>query len=174
MSTSASATKPLPAFALRAMRPRSLPRQIDRLLAASFCERPTFIPVAKRRTGSRATGASYEKKLVRSLKRNFPQAKYHQWIHFMDATGPHYCEPELFIERKAEVILLEAKLTGGPLGRMQMEGLYKPLLEKIIGKPVRCLLVCKNVTVETPGPFIASLEAFINSDLPFATWHWLA
>jgi hypothetical protein len=56
---------------------------------------------------------------------------------------------------------------------MQVEGLYKPLLEYILEKPVRCLLVCKWAGPETPGPFFHSPEEFINSGESFGTWHWL-
>jgi len=55
-----------------------------------------------------------------------------------------------------------------------MENLYKPLLEHIFGKPVRCLLICKYNTTETPGPFVSSIEDFISTEgLGFATWHWM-
>jgi hypothetical protein len=109
------------------------------------------------------------------LKKRFPQVKlnYHQWIEYSDANGPGYCEPEAWIELKDRVILFECKLTGGVAGRMQLEGLYAPLLEALLGKPVHCLLVCKWTTPDTPGPFFACVEDFMRSGARFGTWHWL-
>lgn len=108
---------------------------------------------------------------------------YHQWINFLaEVTEPResvsrlktgYAEPEGWIERESEVILFECKLTGGCAGRDQGMGLYAPLLGHLLGKPVRVLLICRHITGDTPGPFIDSIEQFISSDLPFATWHYL-
>lgn len=100
---------------------------------------------------------------------------YHQWIQFLETTSqrPSFAEPEAWIERPKEIILFEAKLTGKPYGKLQMEGLYKPLIEHILAKPVRCLMVCRHVDQHTPGPFVGSPEEFMASDLPFATWHVL-
>lgn len=139
-------------------------------------ERPKFIPQAKRLTGSRAKGLSYEKRAVRELKRRFPGAplNYHQWIEYNDGEGNHgYCEPEVYIVLKECVLLFEMKLTGGEGGRQQMEEYYAPLLRMIYQRPVRCLLICKWVTPDTPGPFFATPESFIGGDAPFGTWHWL-
>ena len=86
---------------------------------------------------------------------------------------PAYAEPEGWIEFKHEVILFECKLTGGPYGKEQMEGFYKPLIEQLIGKPVRSLLICKHLNPGTPGPFFNGPEDFIQSSESFGTWHWL-
>lgn len=84
-----------------------------------------------------------------------------------------FAEPEGWFERESEVILFECKLTGGVAGRDQGVGLYAPLLHALLGKPVRVLMICRHVAPDTPGPFVESIEAFINSDLEFATWHYL-
>ena len=98
---------------------------------------------------------------------------YHQWIQFTASNFNGYAEPELYCVLKDRVILFEMKLTGGIAGRMQLEGLYKPLLEFIYKKPVHCCIVCKWINTETPGPFFGSAEDFIRSGVPFGTWHWL-
>lgn len=154
-----------------------MPRQIGTISYASLLEgRPKHLPTPKRLSGSRAKGVTYEKKAVRELKERFPAAavQYHRWIHYVESrNGSGYCEPEVFIELKDRLILFEMKLTGGPAGRMQLEGLYKPLLEHLFRKPVFCLLVCKWTTPATPGPFFNSPEEFMLSGAPFGTWHWL-
>lgn len=116
---------------------------------------------------------AYEKKVVKELKRRFGELlTYHQWIEFYDGKGKGWCEPELYL-LGAEIILMEVKLTGGPHGKAQMEHLYKPLLEKIFNRRVRCLLICKYKTDETPGPMVGSVDEFIAGGESFATLHWL-
>lgn len=119
---------------------------------------------------------TYEKKAVEELKRRYSskvKVHYHQWIEYTDASGSHYCEPEAFIVLADRIILFEVKLTGGIAGRMQMEGLYRPLLEHIFSRPVHCLLICKWTTPDTPGPFFLSPDQFMLSGALFGTWHWL-
>lgn len=117
---------------------------------------------------------AYEKKAMRELKERLKvPLNYHTWLRFTDANGTGHCEPEAFIELRDEIILFEMKLTGGHYGRLQMEGLYKPLLEFIYKKPVRCLMVCRNVTPATPRPLVHSPEEFMLGNLPFAVWQWL-
>lgn len=117
---------------------------------------------------------SYEKRAIRELKNsNLGTVHYHKWIEFVDANGRGYCEPEAFIEYSDRIVLFECKLTGGPSGKIQMLDLYKPVLEHIFKKPVDCLMVCKWVRPDTPGPFVKSVEEFLLSKRSFATWQWL-
>lgn len=108
------------------------------------------------------------------MQSRFPQASwhYHQWIEFVDKNGRGLAEPELYAVLRDCVVLFEMKLTGGPAGKMQLEGLYAPLLQHIYGKPVLCMLVCRGVIPGTPGPYMEPLQ-FFQSGLSFATWHWL-
>jgi len=99
--------------------------------------------------------------------------EYHRWIEFRDANGRGYCEPELFLPLRDVVVLFEMKLSGGPMAKLQLEGLYKPLLEHIYQKPVRCLLVCKWVRADTPLPIFATPEKFLLSGKDFGTWQFL-
>jgi hypothetical protein len=87
--------------------------------------------------------------------------------------GQNHCQTDFYWVLSDKVVLVEVKLTGGPHGKMQAEGLYKPLLEKIYGRPVVCLLMCKWVGQDTPGPFVSSPEEFLASEVGFATMQWL-
>lgn len=98
---------------------------------------------------------------------------YHQWLLFQDRLGTGYCEPEAFIEFPTRVLLVEAKLTGGPAGRSQMLDLYVPLLEALLHKPVFSLLICKWLTPTTPGPYFSGPEDFLQAGTRFGTWHFL-
>lgn len=91
--------------------------------------------------------------------------------HIFSDYKKQYAEPDGWVEFNNEVIVVEVKLTGGPAGQEQAELLYKPLLEYLTGKPVRCLMICRNVTGITPTPRVASFEEFLLGDEPFAVWH---
>lgn len=118
---------------------------------------------------------AFERKVVKAINRmELGQLNYHQWVQYHDENlGAGFCEPEAFFIFPKKIVLFEAKLTGGPLGKLQMEWLYKPLLEFIFKRPVVCLLVCKYKTADTPGPFVASPEEFLAKEFSFATWHWI-
>lgn len=152
------------------------PKKIGPLLSASLCSRPRGIPLPKRLRGSKAKGVAYEKKVVRELPRRLGLSlTYHQWIEWTQRDGQKgFAEPEGWFELQDEIILIECKLTGIHFGHGQMTDTYKPLLEFLFpDKPIRCLMICRGVLPSTPGPFVNSIEEFIQSDLPLATWHFL-
>lgn len=153
--------------------PSKSPRKIDGLFFASPCPRPEKFPVPKGRKGAKARGLAYEKKVIRALQRKFPTLKYHQWFHFSDVNGIGYCEPEAFVEFEDFIFLVECKLTGGPLGHLQMANLYEPVLRHHFKKPVRRLLIVKYLTPNTPRPLFGSPEAFLKSGQLMGTWHLL-
>ena len=93
--------------------------------------------------------------------------------HLVADYKKQFAEPDGWVETQSEVIIIEVKLTGGPAGQEQAELLYKPLLEFLLGKPVRCLMVCRNITGVTPEPRVGSFEEFLLGDQPFAVWHHL-
>jgi hypothetical protein len=96
-----------------------------------------------------------------------------RWIGYHDRNGPGYASPDAYIVGKKVTILFEVKLTGGPGGKLQMEGLYKPLLEALYSRPVVCLLVCRWVTEMTPGPFFDTPQDFLASKEPFGAWNFI-
>lgn len=100
---------------------------------------------------------------------------YHQWVEWHCADGTKgFAEPEGWIELEHEIILIECKLTGIPFGHGQLTETYKPLLEWLFpGKRIRCLMICRHVMPDTPGPFVGSIEDFMQGDLDLATWHFL-
>jgi hypothetical protein len=158
----------------RTPQPKSA-RRIGTLLFVSLCQRPSHIPQQKRARGSKARGLAYEKRVARELRTRLGLPfTFHQWIKFHETNGDQgYAEPEGWFELADEIILVECKLTGVQYGHEQMLHTYKPLLEWHFKKPVRCLMICRGVLPNTPGPFVDSIEDFIQSGLPLATWHFL-
>lgn len=108
------------------------------------------------------------------LRTDFPTLpfRFHEWISYEDRGRPHGAEPDGFIVFPAEVIALEFKLTGSLYGKAQLLDLYAPLLGAIFSRPVRCLQIAKNLTPETPGPFL-DLPSFLATHVPYATWQWI-
>lgn len=98
--------------------------------------------------GSRAKGKTYERTVVRHLKRAFLEPElihYNEWLGFTDATGSHYCQPDIYVELPSYILLLEVKLTQTDSAAYQLAGLYRPLLEALYSKPVVMVQVCKNL-----------------------------
>lgn len=132
------------------------------------------MPEVKRMKGTKAQGVAYEKLIRKQLEKAWGASfNYHQWFSFQRTVHDkvEYCEPEMFLLFKEFILLLECKRTGRNYGRDQMLHFYAPILSKAYSRPVRSLLICKNVNPGTPKPFIPSLESFLRSELEFATWH---
>jgi hypothetical protein len=133
--------------------------------------RPDCIPVSRPR-GAKALGVKYEKALAGAL----PGWKHGQWFQFKDINGYGYCQVDLMIELEACVIVLEAKHTWVASGHRQITELYKPVLEKVYKKPVIGILVCKNLTGQTPqGGIVGGLGEALSrvEKIGPVVWQWL-
>lgn len=110
-----------------------------------------------------------------ALTSQFPTLglRFHEWISYEDHGHQRAAEPDCFAALADWVLLLEFKLTGSRYGYNQCLGLYVPLLTILFNKPVYSLQVCKNLTPETPGPFVYSVEDFLADPQPYATLQWL-
>lgn len=113
--------------------------------------------------------------MAKELKTQWGEiTKVQPWFQFHDlGIGKGFANPDIVIEFPDRICLIETKLTGGPHGRLQMEWLYRPILEKVFGKPVVCLLVCKWITGDTPGPTFHSIEEFLAAGVPFGSYQWI-
>lgn len=114
-----------------------------------LADRPSFIPEARLR-GVRQLGARYEREIEKAL----PEAKRGQWFEFVDQNGQGYCQVDFMLKREGYVVLLEAKHTWTPVGHLQLEELYRPVVEKLLGVPAIGVVVCKRLNDE-----VGALEA---------------
>ena len=103
-------------------------------------QRPTGLP-ARRAGGVKAKGLRYERSLAKAL----PDAAHGQWFEFEDATGHHFCQPDLLHRTSRGVLILEVKLSWTPEARQQLDFLYIPVVSKALSVPVFGLVVCKNL-----------------------------
>lgn len=129
-------------------------RRVEGLIWARQCSKPGCIPKSRPR-GKKAAGLRYERDLAAAL----PGATHGQWFEFEDSAGHGWCQPDLFICGTEAIWVLEAKYTWKRGAQAQISRLYKPVLERVFGLPVRGIVVCKVLTRETPqGAICRSLE----------------
>ena len=125
-------------------------RQItDLVWVRALTERPSAIPQGRPR-GVKAAGVRYEAALA--LRQPFASALRGLWLEFGDASGHGYAQPD-FVWNFAgggPLFVAEAKLTWRPSAYPQLRRLYFPLLRKLTGREVRGVVVCANLTRETP------------------------
>ncbi len=96
------------------------------------------------------------------------------WFSYKDVNGFGHAQPDHLLVGREEVIILESKLTQTDRGRIQLETLYRPLVEYVFGpRPVRTVMVCKNLRVWTKS-LVTDLEHVLNAhnSLPLV-FHWI-
>ena len=127
-------------------------RHIEGLLwAKALRERPACIPVGRPR-GAKAAGVRFESALASGP---LVAAQRGVWIEFADANGHGYAQADFVTEGPFGPVVLEAKLTWTPAAYAQLRGLYLPLLRAIYRRSVGAVVVCANLTRETPRAEVA-------------------
>lgn len=91
---------------------------------------PSFIPQTRYR-GSRAKGIAFEKKIVKTLRKDYPDLLSGQWIYFEDVRGPGVAQPDILIPSKDSLHLVECKLSYRKDAEVKIRGVYGTLLEFI-------------------------------------------
>lgn len=109
-------------------------------------ERPECIPQGKAR-GVKGEGVRYERGLAEGVLRG---ALHGVWFEYEDAGGHGFAQADFVWEREGEVIVGEAKLTWKLGAYAQLRRLYFPLVAAVWGVAPGGIVVCKNVTRETP------------------------
>jgi len=146
-------------------------RWVSGLVEARPCGRPKGMPVSRPR-GTKAQGLAYERKLASAL----PLAKHGQWFEFVDQNGNGYCQPDLFLDLGEVILVLECKLRWTLEGHMQVQHLYKPVLERAFGKPVFGGVVCKLLVAGAPVVLARDLGQFgelARREGVLACLHWM-
>lgn len=133
--------------------------------------KPACIPNGRAR-GKKAYGVRYERALARAI----PEAEHGRWFEFEDRAGRGFCQTDLLLQRKAFCVVLEAKYSWVAEGHSQIEHLYRPVVERAIGKPVLGVVVCRSIVGAPKSVAIASeLESAIELALRggWVVLHWL-
>jgi hypothetical protein len=120
--------------------------------------------------GALGRGLAFERKFGRKLKILYKKEQIYSniWLCLIDANGYGVAQPDFYVDTGHSVILFECKLTQTKKAWVQLYDLYKPLLSKLLHKPVMCVQVCKNLKYE-PKHLIRNENELIDH----GTWHWL-
>ena len=110
-------------------------------------ERPSCIPHGRPR-GAKAHGVKYEEALAKLPQ--FALASHGVWLEFDDARGHGFAQADFVFSREGAFVIAEAKLTWTPAAYVQLRKLYFPLFSKFTAWPVGGIVVCQNLTRETP------------------------
>ena len=117
--------------------------------------------------GAPLRGKQYEARIGRYLGEvDLGRLFAAQWIHFVDANGAGYAQPDYFFVRRGRVLCLECKLTQTSAAWDQLRLLYAPLLRKLFARRVDCVQVCKNLVINER--VVYDIKEAKDGD----TWHW--
>lgn len=142
---------------------------------AAPCLRPHFIPAQRAKAGAKGAGIRYERTLAKHLSR-FANVTHGQWFHYIDDSGPNWCQTDIISSGRKETLVLECKLTWVPEAKPQISELYRPILAAAYAKPVLGVIVCKHLAISMPGETIVdtlmeAIEVARTGRIP--TLHWL-
>lgn len=121
------------------------------VISAKWSSAPAFAAAPKRRTGRRAQGVRYERKVHEHLAELYPDRYVSSpWIRFtnVEDNNARWCQPDgLIIDLHAgEIVIVEVKYQHTSDAWWQLEKLYKPVL-KVLFPPklwsLRCVEVVK-------------------------------
>lgn len=152
--------------ALQDQRSFSSCRTVQGLATAQFSACPW--PKSRPR-GAKAQGLRYERALSKAL----PSAKHNLWFEFWDKNGRGFCSPDFLLEFPQFLVVLEAKYTDTDAGREQIEHLYRPILAKLYAKPIRGVLVCRNLLRSSRNIYHDLNSAIASAEFCIPTLHWL-
>jgi hypothetical protein len=97
----------------------------------------------RRAAGAKADGLRYESAACKAIG-----GEAALWWKFIDRHGSHWCQTDLLVRGKGTSLVLEIKLTWTWKAWVQLEELYRPVVEAALGKPMLGVQVCKNITSE--------------------------
>lgn len=123
------------------------------------------MPSPRRRRGAKAKGIRFERAVRPWLDALFPGAIHEQWFEFTDARGYGVCQTDHLAVFDHCVVVFETKLTQTFQAIKQINGLYRPVVEKVWARPVIGVQICKNL-VKDPGPGLVRNPRVIPSFAP--------
>lgn len=97
-----------------------------------------------------------------------------QWLSFYDSNGRGYAQPDYYLVGATCVLVVEVKLKQNTDAHLQLNGLYRPLLERLYKLPCLMLQVFKFPRWEPDAFRLASL-AILPPPAQAQIWelHWL-
>lgn len=132
------------------------PRKILGLKRVGLATRNPF-PGPRKLTGSKAQGIAFQNKFGRYLAGQVDakrlQGKVYQdlWLMFEDKNGTGYAQPDIFILEEKRIVIFECKLSQNSQAWVQLDRLYKPLLEFLFKRPAIGIQVFQRMRHEEPN-----------------------
>lgn len=68
-----------------------------------------------------------------------------QWFWFVDDGDEGYCQPDAYLVRSRDILLIEIKRSWRTEAIVQLEQLYGPVLEYFYGLPTLKVVICKYI-----------------------------
>lgn len=107
-----------------------------RISYARFVKKPDWLPRNEIRTGAKAAGQRYERRVHAALLERYPQNYVPgPWISYRedDISRVNFCQPDgLYIDiRKGLIVIIEVKLKHGRRAWEQLNDLYLPCIQHI-------------------------------------------
>jgi hypothetical protein len=116
--------------------------------------------------GPKAEGIAYQHKVAKQLG-----LRENVWFNFEDANGLGYCSPDGLALHGGRIVVVECKLTQTTQAIVQLEGLYRPVVEHYYQKAMVGITVVRRRTQEPwPGYVANGLEEALGGAPP-VLWH---
>jgi len=126
-------------------------------------------------------GLAYERKVIAALRRAAPDLctglEHNPWFKYQDSTDPARikvcCLDGLVAGESANfALVLEVKRTWIPEASVKLKSLYIPVVEHVFKLPTFGLVVCKNLTPDSPKPVPRVRGALESRNPEPSVLHW--
>jgi hypothetical protein len=119
-------------------------------------------------------GLRYEANVGKQLQRHvtnehFDRLEHNPWFSFYDTFGYANCCPDFILWYNNRAIVVEVKLTWVEVAIAKLEDLYLPVVALALCVPVAPLVICRNVTRNSPRSYTSLTEALTSSE---RLLHW--
>ncbi len=122
---------------------------------------------ARVRKKSKLDGLRFERAVAGKLG-----GEHNPWFRYLDGRGWHYCSPDLLLDTGDFVLLVEVKLSDVAVAWSKLLGLYAPIVELVLAKPVVPVVVVKNLTPASKL-VVTTLAEAVSQWKQQPTLHWL-
>lgn len=119
-------------------------------------------------------GLAYENRIGKELKKHhekerFLEFEHNPWFRFYDTFGTGHCSPDYLIHFPQGVVVVEVKLTWVEIAQDKLNDLYMPVVSLALDRPVRSLVIVKNLTPQAP-PSSPSIMSALRKKTNLVHW----
>lgn len=151
------------------------PHMVGNLYWAKTCKAPPGREGPHRRSGTKAQGLAYERKVAEALSAQAP-TRVHRgaWFEYCDRGIVRHCQPDVMLRYGEHVLVVEVKLSDTPTAYAQLRGLYLPVVREVFKRPARGVVVTKRLHRDSGHAYASVQEALeATSEDGIGLVHWL-